>query len=766
MLWYLYRNWRKATSQQSWDIVTLFYNWNNLSDVVDVQETIRYDTRKKEADMSEIILKCKVYWKERKISLLTLDWEDEDKYNLKRDNSHNFYEKILDLTKDWLITDETRWVWQEVLKFVKVSSITAQGVELYVFKQIDIEQVSSDDNRFERKYKDPKDIGTVVLAKEQMLWYTNPNKIKVRDYDKEMDLSATYSLQDPRNPGNKLDFLHNFSRWLRDALFSNVLEDWNANPQHYNHKRTTLLQAWQIDLIKRMWRRTVFICPRQMWKSMFLALMVILELLSYNYYQSSKARQIIYLSYSVNAFDFVSWYIQKLMANIPRLSDCIVCSDNTIRFIDTSSSWWTSWWWKSKWKIKIISECRFFTSLWRAPATWYSWDTIIIDEAMLISEKIWKGIEPIARGNGSKVLIATAYYPEIYQDKMTYDRPIKLCLEREKESRQITDIDTHILDQYDRRQKWEPFQITRAWLRYTVDDSEVTIDKEWWKKSLEDNQEEYMKQLYSVAPEKHQLFTYRDKMIQPHNSWYDSIVIAYDPAKTNDISAVLVLWLSRFRWTIEICDEIQLNKSDRSSYFPQASILKTIIQKWQNKTKRWKLYAVIDNSHDWVIDAIESTWIRFFKSYRWTWWTEARQWSRANQINLPKHLMVEASLFLFENWVVKIFENCKTLQNQLDHYFQYENKYTKQNKYQWEWEHDDFVSAMLMWLYTYYDSFWLKFSIEELKKWKWQWSAIPDWVDIDDYNNQKKKRNAWNNLNNLYNLANWEQKQILYSERY
>ena len=72
---------------------------------------------------------------------------------------------------------------------------------------------------------------------------------------------------------------------------------------------------------------------------------------------------------------------------------------------------------------------------------------------MLISEKIWKGIEPIARGNGSKVLIATAYYPEIYQDKMTYDRPIKLCLEREKESRQITDIDTHILDQYDRRQK-------------------------------------------------------------------------------------------------------------------------------------------------------------------------------------------------------------------------------------------------------------------------------------------------------------------------
>lgn len=760
MYWYLYRNWRKwHTTSPMWHIdsiapICLIYNWNNLSDVVDVQETIKNEKIK---SLPQIYLDIQIYWKKRRISLpteeLDSNWESIDP-NLKRESSKSFYEEIIDLAKDWLITDETRWVWQEVLKFVKVAHSTSstEGWWCVVFKQIDIEQVSNDDNRFERKYKDPKDIWTIVLAKEQMLWLTNPNKVKVKWYDKEMDLSTNYTLTDPRNTEQTLTFLNNFSWWLRDALFSNVLQDWNANPQHYNHKRTTLLQAWQIDLIKRMWRRTVFICPRQMWKSMFLALMVILELLSYNYYQSSKARQIIYLSYSVNAFEFVSWYIQKLMANIPRLNDSIICRDNTIRFVDTS---WP--------KPKTISECRFFTSLWRAPATWYSWDTIIIDEAMLISEKIWKGIEPIARWNGSKVLIATAYYPEIYQDKMTYDRPIKLCLEREKESRQITDIDTHILEQYDKRQKWEPFQITRAWLRYTVDDSEVTIDKEWWKKSLEDNQEEYMKQLYSVAPEKHQLFTYRDKMIVPHQSWYDAIVMAYDPAKTKDISAVLVTWLSKFRWSVEICEEYQLNKTDRSSYFPQAAQLKNIIQKWQWRTKNWKLYLVIDNSHDWVIDAIESTWIRFFKSYRRTWGTEPRQWSRANQINLPKFLMVEASLFLFDNGVVKIFDSCKNLQNQLDHYFQYENKYTKQNKFQWEWEHDDFVSAMLMALYTRYDTFGLKFAIEELKKWKWN-SPLPDWVDADDYYNQKKKRNAWNNYDNLYN--SWEQKQILYSERY
>ena len=61
---------------------------------------------------------------------------------------------------------------------------------------------------------------------------------------------------------------------------------------------------------------------------------------------------------------------------------------------------------------------------------------------------------------------------------MTYDRPIKLCLEREKESREILDIDNHILSEYDARFNGEPFKITHAGLRYTVDDSEVTIDKE------------------------------------------------------------------------------------------------------------------------------------------------------------------------------------------------------------------------------------------------------------------------------------------------
>lgn len=486
-----------------------------------------------------------------------------------------------------------------------------------------------------------------------------------------------------------------------------------------------------------------------MWKSMFLALMVILELLSYNYYQSSKARQIIYLSYSVNAFEFVSGYIQKLMANIPRLNDSIICRDNTIRYVDNNK--------------KTISECRFFTSLWRAPATWYSWDTIIIDEAMLISEKIRRWIEPIARWNGSKVLIATAYYPEIYQDKMTYDRPVKLCLEREKESREILDIDNHILSEYDARFNGEPFKITHAGLRYTVDDSEVTIDKEWWKASLEENQEEYMKQLYSVAPEKHQLFTYRDKMINVHNSGYDSIVIAYDPAKTKDISAVLVTWLSKFRWAIEYCDEYQLNKTDKSSYFPQAEQLKNIIKKRQARAHNWRLFLVMDNSHDGVMDAMESTWLRFFKSYRWTWWTEPRQWSRDNQINLPKYLMVEASLFLFDNWVIKIFESCKQLQQQLDHYFQFENKYTKQNKYQWEWEHDDFVSAMLMANYTRYDTFGLKYAIEDLKKSKWMWQ-LPNGLDEDDVAIKRSKNKYWNIDDYLYNSG--EEKQNLYSERY
>lgn len=492
--------------------------------------------------------------------------------------------------------------------------------------------------------------------------------------------------------------------------------------------------------------------------------MVIMELLSYNYYQSSKQRQILYLSYSVNAFDFVAGYIKKLMWNIPWLSDVIEARDNTIRYVEMQPA--SAW---GKAKKNVISECRFFTAQWRAPATWYSWDVIIIDEAMLISEKIWRWIEPIARWNWSKVLIATAYYPEIYQDKQTFDRPIKLCLEREKESRQITDIDNHILNNYDKRINWQlPFDITHAGLRYNVDDSEVTIDKEGWKKSLEGNQEEYMKQLYSVAPEKHQLFTYRDKMIQPHNLGWDMVVISYDPAKTWDISALLVTGLSKRRGCIEIIEEIQLNKTDKSSYFPQANIFKNILKKYKSKTYWGRIYAVMDNSHDWVQDAMNAAGVKFYKTYRWTWGNDPKQGSRENQINMPKRLMVEASLFLFDNQVVKIFENCKELQNQLDHYFQYDNAYTKQSKYQGNNYHDDYVSAMLMALYTFYDSFGIKHSINQLKERK---IDVKDWDhDVDDHTQTStatSKSISWEIKDYLYNTGNWIwSKFSSFNERY
>lgn len=760
MYGYLYRK----INLKSKDPIELVFSGSNLSDTIDIHETLKNEHVKK---LERFQFDIKVYWKKITISLPTVIDADIS------EPTWDFYNSLLELTRDWLLADETRGIRQEALKFL-VCSTTPDWLIIFKLKEIEIvdsteENTSAANNRFERKYSDPKDIWSVVLAKEQMHWYTNPNKVKVRWMEKEMDLSTNYNFLDPRDHNKTLTAVNNFSWWIRDALFWNVLQDWNANPQHANHKRTTLLQAWQIDLIKRMWWWTVFICPRQMWKSMFLALMVIMELLSYNYYQSSKQRQILYLSYSVNAFDFVAGYIKKLMWNIPWLSDVIEARDNTIRYVDVLPASAGSW----KAKKNVISECRFFTAQWRAPATWYSWDVIIIDEAMLISEKIWRGIEPIARWNWSKVLIATAYYPEIYQDKQTFDWPIKLCLDWEKESRSILDIDNHILNNYDKWTDWKlPFEITHAGLRYNVDDSEVTIDKEWWKKSLEDNQEEYMKQLYSVAPEKHQLFTYRDKMIQPHNLGWDIIVLSYDPAKTWDISALLVTGLSKRRWCIEIIEEVQLNKTDKSSYFPQANIFKTYLQKYRSKTYWGRIYAVMDNSHDWVQDAMIASGIRFLKTYRRTWGNEPKQGSRDNQINMPKRLMVEAALFLFDNQVIKIFDNCKELQNQLDHYFQYDNQYTKQSKFQWSNYHDDYVSAMLMALYTFYDTFNIKHSIEKLKnKTLTTNEATSDTYDSDDHpskpNKNSLQKSSWDINDYLYNTSSKFTKNFSsFNERY
>ena len=77
--------------------------------------------------------------------------------------------------------------------------------------------------------------------------------------------------------------------------------------------------------------------------------------------------------------------------------------------------------------------------------------------------------------------------------------------------------------------------------------------------------------------------------------------------------------------------------------------------------------------------------------------------------------------------------------------------------------HDDFVSAMLMANYTYYDSFGLRYAIEDLKKSKWMWQ-LPNWLNEEDVAVAKKKNKYWNYEDYLYNSDN--EKQNLYNERY
>ena len=115
MYWYLYRDRKKWAIKSTIDgkekiIYHLIYNWNNLSDVVDVQETVHTEWIK---DIETFQIKIIVYWKERIIALPRIDDE-----NIERNSPKPFYDNLLELTRDWLITDETRWVRQEVIKFV------------------------------------------------------------------------------------------------------------------------------------------------------------------------------------------------------------------------------------------------------------------------------------------------------------------------------------------------------------------------------------------------------------------------------------------------------------------------------------------------------------------------------------------------------------------------------------------------------------------------------------------------------------------------
>lgn len=742
MLWYLTRDYTK------W----LVYDGTNLNDVLDGQASLKF--KKENPDFKTFTIP-NLYWKQYTFKFPAYDLKREEVESSWKNITLDRYEKVIELSNLWYINDYTLWAHKALTESFDIFVKTTWGEELYTLIKKDIalaqeelinamtdeekEAATINISKLKRRTSDMD--GQLIMMKEEMMAYTRPDNLLFRPSPSAQEHAFQIG-QDYDFHFDKYDLdvtvKDNYTAALRYAMLNKALEEWNANPKYKFHQRSTLNQRWQSDVCKRMGRKTVVLAPRRSGKSFLLSQEILKELLAHNYKQASRPRSVIFLSKDFDAVGQVMDYVNAITNDFDWLKK-MLNYDATNHILSLIT-------YDKHWKKQVLSQCKFYSALWKLPAVGDAADAVIIDEALLIPKRIVDKIMPIVDNELARLLVISTFYSEDEEwvDRI-YDWPVKLCNEYEKESSKIIDIDEHIIKLWKDRERTGFVPDECAWLRYTIDDVEVIVNKDQVKESLADDPERYMRELYCRSSESKTVLNYKPYIAQvyhksgPNPYYYTKqgdeekiltpkfkrIVTAYDPAQTSDISAFLACGYDEKRNKICVIKEWWLNFKDKSSYIPQAKLIKDALSELE--IFKCPILKVADSNHPGVIDAMWGQRVFFQYLYVWWWGNDIRKWARPSETRVPKHLMVEAAQMLFDNGMVEIWSGeCKMLIEQLDNFVEFKNEYTQKSKFQSSRWHDDFVDTLLYCLWTFWEHLGLshnKFTIDE---------SVERWMNVRD----------------------------------
>lgn len=725
-----------TTNYEKW----LVYDGTNLNDVLDGQSSLKFN--KENPEYKEFTIP-NLYGKEYKFKFphyvvpkselassksgwknITLDW----------------YEKVIELSNLGYINDYTLWAHKALTECFDIFVKSTWGEELYTLSEKELavahkklSEAETDEEKREAteeiyniKHKTSDVDGQLIMMKEDMMSYIRPDSLFFKPAptakENEFKIGQDYHFKF-ENYGLEVDIKDNYTAALRYAMLNKALEEWNSNPKYRFHQRSTLNQWWQSDASKRMARKTVILAPRRAGKSFLLAQEIMKELLAHNYKKASRPRSVIFLSKDFDAVGQVMDYVNAITNDFDWLKKMLnYDATNHILSLQT---------YDSQGKKQIISQCKFYSALWKLPAVGDAADAVIVDEALLIPERIIDKIMPIVDNELARLLVISTFYSE---DEEGIDRiytwPVKLCNEYEKESSKIIDIDEHIIKLWKDRERDGYFPDECAGLRYTIDDVEVIINKEQVKKNLADKPERYMRELYCRTSEAKTVFNYKPYIAQVYfqngptpyyftkmgteetilTPKFKRIVIGYDPAQTSDISALVACGYDEQRNKVVVMREWGLNYKDMSSYHPQAEEIKEALN--DLSIFHCPIIKSMDNNHPGVVDVMAGQEHRLFFQYLYTWWPskDPKKGRRPSEWIVSKETMVKAVQIMFDSKMVEIWSwECKGLIEQLDHFVEFKNEYTQRSKYKWEKsKHDDFVDAMMYCLWTFWEHYGLK----------------------------------------------------------
>lgn len=739
MLWYITRDYKK------W----LVYDGTNLNDVLDGQEALKFQ---KDNTTFSVFTLPNLYWKRYSFKFPDYKLSQEqvnDPKNWWKNITFDRYDKIIDLANFWYINDYTLWAHKALVETYDIYVRVSGGEELYqlILKDtaaVEEELKSSDpevvkaalEKAITLKHRTQGIDGELIMMKEAIMDYSRPDPITFKP--KQSSTPKTFKVGEDYDfsfPQYSLDvhIKDNYTAALRYQMLHKALEEWNANPKYRLQQRSDLLQWWQTDVEKRMARRTVVLAPRRSGKTVVIALEILKEMLSHNYKAATRPRSVIFISKDFDAVSQVMDYINSLINEFDWMKE-MFRYDGTNHIFSLNT-------FDDKWKRQVIAQCKFYSALWKLPAVGDAADAVFFDEAMLYPKRIYDMIQPIVNNEWARLLVVSTFYSEDPDTgDRVYDWPVKLCNEWEKESSKIIDIDRHIITLRKEKERTWFIPDESAGLRYTIDDIEVIVNKDLVKNDLADDYDRYMRELYCRSSELKTVLNYKPYVLPvryesqpyPHyvmwlgeeskdlNPKFKRIVTAYDPAQTWDISAFLACGYDEKRNKVVAFKEWWLNFKDKSSFIPQADLIKKALD--ELSIHNCPILKTMDSTHQAVVDVMRGQRVFFQYLYFWVGWDNVRKWARPSETRVPKHLMVEAAQTMFDNGMIEIWDqNCKMLIDQLGNFVEFKNEYTNRSKFKWASWHDDFVDCLLMCLWTFWEHLGLshnKFTIDTVAEYK------------------------------------------------
>lgn len=734
----------------------IIYNWNIKYMSYCFNDSVAADWYRSHKDiLINETIHFDIFWAKSKYDLLY--WDSDIEVKSSQDLTEEFKSLLHVYLKNWVISDQRYKVFSSILerfwvylmndKYISYVPLNPDDI-ICVDKTVEVEvwdisyttEINGDIEITQYEQ-------ALLLIKEVANWYydVRPHSMcdqvwktmKQQNYKIWQDVTInikqweliSVSMKSTEYSAKKEQWVYYVitPTWeeIRADKFNPVIstnnEDWTSTillVWAYTHLLRKALEfnplTWQYRFLMNMLRLNYVAWTRRSGKTKLSSYLIVRELwrMPITPQQSQRPIKTLYLAPTEDKLEEVMDYIKTSTEKIRLLKVIRVLEWKKKRVILSDEEPW-----RNGKVYKEIWVCMLSSARWYEPGRWKASDFIMIDEAWFIHEDIYLNILPILENERAKLYCIST---------IDWNTPRQWFYENLVDTERWLDSESFAM-------------------RVTIDDIDDWLisasSKERMKKALQNNSQRYYAELYATFPSMDSVFSTEWFFIPMESAETPEMaIIAYDPAKRHDMSAV-VIW-HVYKNKVELVKEYNLQWDYSTSQKDR------IMQLKQSYINQWiQVVVIMDWTWVWTWVAEILWWLVDFKTW-YTWSIKKPEIDRFWFWKVSKEILVSITRILMESNKLKCYLWLDLLMTQLKSFKRMETN-AWNFKYEADWWYDDHVNAMMLIAFCYWIIYWNVYDIyKDITK------DYIDWIKEIEWWLYKTRsyRSTWNsdNVSKLY----------------